>query len=373
VEDDMALIIETVDTLDRMDRHAYEAFHAASGAPVFYDWRMLLAAERSPLLPAERTFYLCARDGGDLVGFLPAYLQRLSVVDPLGLLAKTADVRDAGGELGLFSHMMHCWETTIPCTDARGDVRERLVIELRNLGVRAGASYAGLLNVGDVALLPGLVESGLLVRPMVDRYVLDLSRFDDFDHLVRELPRDGRNEMNRQLRKFAQSGATARVLAPPYGDVLERQCELCFETTARKGTPHYFPAGPLARFVRHCGDLARLVAIESEGRLIGGCICYQQGDTLHVWSAGITYDQSEFSPYTIFFATAYRYAFERGLRHVEAGRLNERIKLRLGLAPVPLYSALARMPSPHRSEVHPGIQRRSGEYAEYESARALID
>lgn len=339
----MAPTVEIAETLERVGRRAYEAFHAASGAPVFYDWRMLLAAERSPLLPAERTFYLCARDGEDLIGFLPAYLQRLAVVDPLGLLAKTADVHDAGGELGLFSHMMHCWETTIPCIGANGAVRRQLVTQMRHQGARVGASYAGLLNVGDVASLPELAESGFSVRPMVDRYALDLRRFDDFEGLVRGLPSDGRQEMTRQLRKFAASGATARVLAPPYDDVLERQCELCFETTARRGTPHYFPAGPLARFVRHCGDLARLVVIESEGRLVGGCICYQQGDVLHVWSAGVTYDQSEFSPYTIFFATAYRYAFDNGLRYVEAGRLNERIKRRLGLTPVPLYSALVRM------------------------------
>lgn len=344
MEGGVTLTIEVVDTLDRIDRRSYEAFHAASGAPAFYDWRMLVAAERSPLLPAERVFYLCALEGRELIGFLPTYLQRLAVVDPLGLLAKTADVHDAGGERGLFSHMMHCWDTTIPCIDASGDVRERLMIRMRDLGIQAGASYVGLLNVGADAWLPGMAEYGFAVRPMVDRYVLDLGRFDDFEHLVRELPTDGRHEMNRQLRKFAASGATARVLAPPYDDVLDRQCRLCFETTARKGTPHYFPAEPLATFVRHCGDLARLIVVESEGRLIGGAICYQQGGTFHVWSAGVTYDQSEFSPYTIFFAAAYRHAFENGLRWVEGGRLNQKIKERLGLAPVPLYSALARSP-----------------------------
>jgi predicted N-acyltransferase len=340
-EGSVTLTIETVDTLERVNAQAYQAFHAASGAPAFYDWRMLLAVERSPLLPAERTFYLCAREGGSLVGFLPAYLQRLAVVDPLGLLAKTAGVHDAGGEHGLFSHMMHCWETTIPGTDAGGRAHAELMRALRRLGAEVGASHTGLLNVGDVAWMPLLADCGFVVRPMVDRWVLDLDRFGDFEQLVRELPIDGRQEMNRQLRKFAASAATATVLAPPFGDVLERQCELCFETTARRGTPHYFPAGPLARFVRQCGDLARLIVVESDGHLIGGCICYRQRDTLHVWSAGVAYDRSEFSPYTIFFATAYRYAFEHGLRRIEAGRLNERIKQRLGLVPLPLYSALA--------------------------------
>lgn len=340
----MTLTIETVDTVERIDPHAYDAFHAASGAPVFYDRRMLVAAERSPLLPAEKTFYLCAREGGNLVAVLPAYLQRLAVVDPLGLLAKTAEVHDAGGECGLFSHMMHCWETTIPGAGAGagGRARAELMRAMRQLGAGLGASYTGLLNVGDVAWMPLLADCGFVARPMVDRWVLDLTGVDDFEQLVRALPTQGRQEMNRQLRKFATGAATATVLAPPYGEVLERQCELCFQTTARRGTPHYFPPGPLAAFVRHCGELARLIVVESDGRLIGGCICFQQRDTLHVWSAGITYDRSEFSPYTIFFATAYRYALEQGLRRIEAGRLNDKIKQRLGLRPLPSYSALAR-------------------------------
>lgn len=354
----MPITIEQTDSLAAIDRHRYEAFHAHSRAPAFYDWRFLDAAECSPLLPAEKNIYLCARDGEDLVGFLPAYLQRLSAVDPLGLLARSAGVRDGGGDLGLFSHMMHCWETTIPCIDGHAGVRVRLAQALARLGEREGAAYAGLLNVCEPALAAGLGAAGLAARPMVDRYRADLARFDSFEHFVRELPTPGRHEMNRQLRKLAASDARVEVLEPPYDDLLERQCALCFATTSRLGTPHYFPAAPLARFVRRCGGLSRLIVAISQGELVGGAICYLQRDTLYVWSAGLTYDRSAFSPYTIFFAEAYRYAFARGIRYIEAGRLNDRIKRRLGLLPSPLHSALARLPpAPHHRSASQAANR----------------
>lgn len=338
--------VEVFDALERIDRRSYEALHAASRASVFYDWRFLLAVERSPLLPALKNLYLCAYDGDRLIGLLPAYLQRLATVDPLGTLARAAGVPDGGGELGLFSHTMHCWDSTVPCLDAAGDARATLLDALLRVAEREGAAHAGMLNLADPALLAHLRGGPLQVHPLVERFDADLGQYDDFEHFVGELPPDGRTEMRRQLRKFEASGASARVLAPPFGDVLEPLCELCMRTTARRGTPHYFPAGPLAGFVRLCGELARLVVIQAGDRLISGMICYEQRETFYAWSAGVVYDRSDFSPYTIAFAAAYRHAFARGLRHFHGGRLNEKIKRRLGLTPNPLHCALAPLSPP---------------------------
>lgn len=336
----MSLRIEVFDALERIDRRGYDALHAASRAPLFYDWRFLLATERSPLLPARKNLYLCAYDGDELAGFLPAYLQRLDTVDPLGVLARAAQVRDRGGDTALFSHMMHCWDSTVPCLQASGGVREALLEQLLRSAVREGAAYAGLLNIAE----PALPRAGRLqAHALVERYDAQLGGFDGFEDFVRALPSDGRAEMRRQLRKFDASGASAHVLAPPFDETLEHVCELCFRTTARLGTPQYFPAAALARFVRLCGDLARLVVIRArDGGLVSGMVGYQQRDTFCLWSAGVVYDRSDFSPYTIGFAAAYRHAFAHGLRRFEGGRLNARIKRRLGLSALPLHCALAR-------------------------------
>lgn len=338
----MALTIDIHPTLRQIDTDAYRAFDAAGGFSVFYDWRFLVAAEHAPLLPVERTFYLCAREHGRLLGFVPAYLQRLASVDPLGLLERSAGLRDDGADLGLFSHVMHCWDSTVAVLDDRAEVRAALLHALSALARREGARHAGLLSVDDPRLLEQARDHGYSKRALVDRYGVDLRDYAGFDDFVRRLPNDGRWEMNRQLRKFEASGARTRVIGPPFDTVLERLCELCFGTTAKNGTPQYFPPGPLARWVRLCGDLMRLALVECDGELVGGFVCFEHRRCLYVWSAGMVYDRSAFSPYTLGMAAAYRYAFTRGLPRVEAGRLNERIKRRLGLRPTPLYSLVMR-------------------------------
>lgn len=338
----MALTIDVHRFLQSIDDDAYRALHAASAAPVFYDRRFLDAAEHSPLLPVEKVFYLCASEGDELIGLLPAYLQRVATIDPLGLLERTAGVRDGGSDLGLFSHIMHCWDSTVPALADRPDARTALLRAFKQLARDQGARHVGLLSVRDPALLEHARGQGFSGAHLVDRYDVDLRRFANFEQFVRQLPGDGRCEMNRQLRKFEASGATARVIAPPFDGVLERLTELCYRTTARNGTPQYFPPAPLARFVRRCGGLVRLVVVECGSELVGGIICFEQAGRIHLWSAGVVYDRSSFSPYTLCFASAYRYAFARGLKRLEGGRLNERIKRRLGLTPTPLYSLIAR-------------------------------
>ena len=74
---------------------------------------MLGAVERSPLLPVDKTYYLVAYDGPRLIGFMPIYLQSPSVVDPFGVLAQTTSTRFEARARGLFSHVMHCYDSTI--------------------------------------------------------------------------------------------------------------------------------------------------------------------------------------------------------------------------------------------------------------------
>jgi predicted N-acyltransferase len=180
------------------------------------------------------------------------------------------------------------------------------------------------------------------VSYMFDRFHLDLAGVDTFDALVaRKLPRDGRHEMRRQLRKFEAGGARAVVQTVPYAR-LDELTALCHQTTARRGTPQYLPPAPLANLVRSCGDLIRLVVVHDErDRIVGGVICLDDGPVLHVWLGGMTYDGIDFSPYSIGFAEAYRYALAQGKVRVEAGRLNARIKHRLGLVPEPLHAIVS--------------------------------
>ncbi|CAI2458805.1 Uncharacterized protein conserved in bacteria [Serratia ficaria] len=334
----MEITIEVFSSLNQLSESEYCQFHHHRNGTLFYDWRFLIAAEQSPLLTVRKTFYLTARSHGQLMAVLPVYLQDLSVVDPFQILAENAGLHNRGADYGLFSHIMHCFDSTIPSRQASLALHDTLFSRLRELAVAQGASYFGLLNVQDPFLLQHAGALGLNVNFMLDRWYAELTEYRDFDHFIEKLPYDGRNEMRRQLRKFDAGKATLSMLAPPFDRRLEQLAELCQQTTARHGTPHYFPSAPLARFSRLCGDLIRLNLIELEGELVAGMVCFQQQDTLHLWSAGMRYDRIDFSPYTLAFANAYRYAFDRGLARLEAGRLNAKIKTRLGLQPERLYT-----------------------------------
>lgn len=334
----MEITIDIYTSINQLSEKEYYHFHSNRNGSLFYDWRFLLAAEQSPLLAVKKTYYLVARSHGQLLAFLPVYLQDLHVVDPFQILAKNAGLCDQGDDVGLFSHIMHCFDSTIPSRQASLALHDALFSRLRELALAEGTSYFGLLNVQDPFLRQHAGALGLNVNFMLERWYVELAEYRDFEHFIEKLPYDGRSEMRRQIRKFDASHATLSMLAPPFDDRLEQLTELCQQTTARHGTPHYFPAAALARFSRLCGDLIRLNLIELRGELIAGMVCFQQQDMLYLWSAGMRYDQVDFSPYTLAFANAYRYAFANRLKRLEAGRLNAKIKTRLGFQPEPLYT-----------------------------------
>jgi predicted N-acyltransferase len=334
----MEITIDIYTSINQLSEKEYYQFHSNRNGSLFYDWRFLLAAEQSPLLAVKKTYYLVAREHGQLLAFLPLYLQDLHVVDPFQILAKNAGLCDQGDDLGLFSHIMHCFDSTLPSRQATPALLDAVMSRLRELAMAEGASYFGLLNVHDPFLLQHAESLGLKVNFMLDRWYAELTEYRDFDHFIQKLPGDGRNEMRRQIRKFEASEASLSILAPPFDERLEQLTALCQETTARHGTPHYFPAAALARFSRLCGDLIRLNLIEQNGELIAGMVCFQQQDTLYLWSAGMRYDQVDFSPYTLAFTNAYRYAFANRLKRLEVGRLNAKIKTRLGCQPERLYT-----------------------------------
>jgi hypothetical protein len=335
----MTICARVVRSFGEIDRDEYQSLFEQCGSPLFYDRRFLLAAEQSPLLPVHESFYITIRESGSLVGFLPAYLQDIGVVDPLGLLAASAKISNPkGNSRGLFSHIMHCANTSILSASDDPDVYAAIFAALTDIALQEGASYFGLLNVPDGLVLREAGRHGLHVNYMVDRYCVDLTSHEDFGSFVKALPADGRHEMTRQLRKYDRSSARAHILAPPFENKLEQLTELCQITTTRNGTPQYWPARPLAQFARTCGDLVRLSIVEVGEELVSGFICFEEPHTFHIWSAGMVYDKTEFSPYTLGVAAAYRYAFDHGMKRVECGRLNAKIKTRLGLRPLRLYA-----------------------------------
>jgi len=234
---------------------------------------------------------------------------------------------------------MHCYDSTV-LGDDRPAVLAAMLERLAVLARAEGAQHFVIMNVAEGPLLVAARGLGLEVSYMFDRFHLDLTGMRDFDALVAALPPDGRHEMRRQLRKFAASGARAVVETAPFAR-LEELTELCHQTTKRKGTPEYLPPAPLAALASSCGDMLRFVVVYAEDRIVAGLICIDDGPVFHLWLGGMTYEGLDFSPYTIGVAEGYRYALAQGKRRIEVGRLNAKIKRRLGLSPMPLHAIVS--------------------------------
>ncbi|MCR3848434.1 GNAT family N-acetyltransferase, partial [Pseudomonas aeruginosa] len=339
----MEIQIHVYNSLSQLDSKEYKVFFEKAKAPFFFDWRFLLAAERAPLIKVRKVFYLVARKGDVLRAFLPLYLQKLSDVDPLKLLADSCGLKDDGEDLGLFSHVMHCYDSRLLLSEDDADLRAAMLDAAARLAKAEGARYFAILNVDDASLLQTAELQGLNIKYMVDRFYTCLDGRTEIKDIIETLPGKGRRELFLQLRRFeAYSGAEVKVLSPPFDQRLEQLAKLCHETTARKGTPQFFPTVALADFVRLCGDLARLFVVEIDDRLISGIISYQLDDTLCLWSAGMQYNQTTFSPYAVLVYSAYRYALDNGIRHIEFGRLNAKTKIRMGFHAKPMNAVFSR-------------------------------
>ena len=333
----MACTLTHYRQIEAIDAAAYVDLWAASGQPAFYHPVLLLAAQQHPLLAADGVHYLAAWDGPKMMALLVVYQQQKP--DPFGTLAKTTGFNFEEGNGGLLGHIAHCYDTRLLVRSNAGFVAIRLLENLRSLAAELGIVNCGLINVSDPASLTAAQQAGYAIKYMHDRFIMELSCYQNFDDYVSQLPRHGRQEMKRQLRKFAAEGGKTEIFQIHEID-LAAVVKLCHLTSARNGTPHYYPEEAFTRFLRLCRDLASIISVQVDGKQVATVICLNEPGRLHLWAGGVDYDHSDFSPYTVMMAAGIQHAFERKIPFVEAGRTNARIKARLGCKPQPLYSAL---------------------------------
>lgn len=335
-------IVEVFPSIEAIPEQAYNDLFHHCGGPAYYDRRFLKAAERVPLLPYDAIHYITVTEAGLLTAFLPVYQQSVGVADSLGLLARTTSAGFHSNESALFSHVTHCCDTRILVREPSLDLYRDVISALDDLCRDSDVPQFAIANVADPALLEMAEALGLEVNFSVDRHGIDISSISDADELLEfRIPNKGRWEMRRQRRKAEEYGIRVEIEAPPFAN-LEEVGELCHDTTARRGTPNYIPAAALARFIAECGDLARIVSVYTQGKRVSVAILLLEAETVHCWLGGMSYIVDTFSPYTVTFEAIFRYAFEMGAKRVEGGRLNERVKQRLGFVPTPLYSIVKR-------------------------------
>lgn len=328
--------VKCLKSITQIDQTIYQRFQQKAGGSIFYDYHFLLALEERPLLPHLKTYYLLAQEGDELLGWLPTYLQ--TDVDPFGVLATSLGHQFDVDARALFSHAMHVSDSTLLHTRDGQEVIPSLLSALDILAQEEQVLSHGLLNLIEsnaYRLQTGSV--GWQVNFMWNRFSCDLGAFHSVEQIIAGLNADGRREANRQIRKFNKACGEIQWLPVSAVD-LNEVTALCQHTSARNGTPNYYPPEAVCHLLQRTKEFARIIEIRQEGRLAGVGIIFLDGNKLHLWAVGMDYDAAHFSPYTMLYIDIYRFALAHGIEILEAGRTTQRIKERLGFSAVPLYS-----------------------------------
>lgn len=332
--------IKCLHSLTQIDAARYQRFHQRAGGSVFYHYAFLQALEEQPLLPHLKTWYLLAEEQGELVGWLPVWLQKN--VDPFGVLSASLGCRFDAEARALFSHVMHVSDSRLLCCGDPQRIMSALLTGLDEAAHEEQVLAYGLLNLtGAHAGALQRCGSGWQTHFMWNRFSRELSADESLEQIVATLNAEGRREANRQLRKFQQADGQIRWRRVEEVD-LHEVTALCQQTSARNGTPHYYPPQAVQHLLRRCEAFTRIVEIRQQGRLAGIGMVFLDGQKLHLWAVGMDYAAADFSPYTLLYLDIYRFALAHGITTLEAGRTTQRIKERLGFRAVPLYSMTKR-------------------------------
>lgn len=332
--------IKCLCSLTQIDATHYQRFHQRTGGSVFYHYAFLQALEEQPLLPHLKTWYLLAEEQGELVGWLPVWLQQN--VDPFGVLSDSLGCRFDAEARALFSHVMHVSDSRLLCSGDPQRIIPPLLDALETAAREEQVLAYGLLNLtGTHAEALQRYGDGWQSCFMWNRFSRELRADETLEQIIATLNAEGRREANRQRRKFQQ--ANGEIAWRRVDEVnLEEVTALCQQTSARNGTPHYYPPQAVQHLLRRCEAFTRIVEIRQRGRLAGVGIIFLEAQKLHFWAVGMDYAAADFSPYTLLYLDIYRFALAHGITTLEAGRTTQRIKERLGFHAVPLYSMTKR-------------------------------
>ncbi|MFE5736208.1 GNAT family N-acetyltransferase [Streptomyces celluloflavus] len=307
-------------------------------APVFYRRPFLRAFEKYPLHAVRRTAYILLHDGsGAAVAGLPAYLQR--GVDPMRVV--TDHFPSAQGQLALFSHVWHCYDTVLPVAPGREDAAPAALEALRWVATDWGARLYGLANVDAAGSLdPLLAHAGLNSADIDIGWGLSLPAFDGYEHYLAALRSKPRRNLRRDLRAADRAGVTAYWEHPRDAD-LDGFVALARATAAKFDNSDYYQPGLFQDFVLSLGGDAQCLELRLGNQLISSGLALTDDTRFHFWACGFA-PMDGFSGFYLAFDQMLRRAFESGSQWVELGRRNPVFKRRYGLTPRTLRAWIAK-------------------------------
>jgi hypothetical protein len=214
---------------------------------------------------------------------------------------------------------------------------------LADLARQAGAKWFAFLDVDGGGELAGeLAAAGLTKIPMTTRFRRDLSAFAAAREFVSSIPsRNARSALLNARNQGRRAGLRVAGLTP--SETGPDAVELCRATTARHGTPEYYPE-QLHEFVARAGDITRIVEVRLGDRLAAASVCLVDDTRYHCWAGGFDYAATNQvrSLFPLIMWPWVDDAIALGRPILEVGRANSATKQRFRFDSVPLFAFVGR-------------------------------
>lgn len=323
-----------------IDQKMYFELYESSNSSVFLHPNFILAAEVAPLLPFKDVFYIVIYEGLVMKAFVPCYFQESA--DPFGVLQKTTPFQFSDSVSSLFTHIMHCSESTFVMQSYEIALIRLIHDAMKQLAIENNIDYCGILNTSDSDLIQKSNMLGITADYMWEKFYREIGHMSSIEEFIRGASKSGRKLFRKSLRRFNEdTSAVVKIEKSSFSD-LKTSVKQCHDTSEKYGTGHYYPISNFKKFIELCGDIVTIISIHVSGEQISSNICFIYKDTLYLWACGMTYEKIDFSPYLITILKAFEYAKKNNLSIIEIGRTNKEMKERLGFMSSPLFSMITK-------------------------------
>lgn len=361
------LSITLVDRISSLPRAEWDEL--AFGRSPFLEYPFLEAMEHSGSIGPSSGWsplFVLARDGGRLVGAVPAWVKSHSYGEYIFDWAWARGAQAAG--LRYYPKLVVAAPFT-PVTGRRillrdpddEDVARTLARVVREVAEQAGLSSVHWLFVTDEerALLD---DVGYLPR-LTTQYHWHNAGYDSFDSFLASLRAKRRREVRRERRMVEEAGVTTRMIAGP--DMEDRHWAAADafyrHTCGRKWNDPYFEPGFFERVRETFADRFVFCAAERGDEVLAGSIFFRRGDALYGRHWGRREDvRIKGLHFEVCYYRPIEWAIDEGIQLYEAGAQGEH-KVARGFLPAPIHSAhwLA------DARLHSGVARFLAEEAEH--------
>jgi hypothetical protein len=321
---------------------------------MFQSHEWLAMYEEAPPGELLAVRHVVVRERGELVAVVPLYhLGFEALFDSYH--ADHGFDHDLLRRSQLLSHSWYAFYTRLCSLLAPADLLPPLTALMHDLSAELGASVYGFqgIEIGDQASghLRSLGFASARTEPTSRLHLAPEAGLDGYLRSLRQSPRSDLVRLGRRSRRL---GATVSW------DRDERHVEalagLVRDVCEKHGAPPSYPPATLRGIFRLLGPRLHLASLWHDGTMLGAMLSVAHGGAMWGWIAGLDYTRNrEFGTYYALYLLSIERAIQLGMRRLEAGRGQYRIKVRLGFTPNPLRVWLRPGPDFDQDELEQGL------------------